>query len=139
MKQVYFAKSNRANPEKMASVRQTLKGLDCIIKEFEGGQYSNKDLIESDILVMLPETMLDSTTASVGKGLASQLEDFRMTNGVDHIFIVHSVSPGNLMVSKFVRLEITDQRSWTNTGKVHFREEPNNIEKFLDRKISQVL
>lgn len=51
---VYLAKSNKANPDVVARVRQTLSNYNLEIVEFKGGTYSHKQLLECDQMVIVP-------------------------------------------------------------------------------------
>lgn len=85
---IYLAKSNRANPNIVAEVRTALRKMPNVeITEYLGGKYSNQPLIESDILLIVPETVADYAVSSIniGKGLNSQIADFPKK---DKIFIL---------------------------------------------------
>ncbi|HEY4065153.1 MAG TPA: hypothetical protein VGM30_24785 [Puia sp.] len=80
MTKVYLAKSNRADPDEVAKVRKYLQTLDCEVKEFQGGKYTNNDLLTSDILLMVGEEVPELDELLVGKGLYTQLTDFAQKN-----------------------------------------------------------
>jgi hypothetical protein len=95
MKRVYIAKSNRANPNLVSAVRQTLSKFDVEIVEFTGGYYTH-DLLEScEELYVIPD-LNDSFddeyggfwSVPIGKGLYEQIEHFSGYNGSTEVFIV---------------------------------------------------
>jgi hypothetical protein len=51
---IYLAKSNQANPEDYIKTKNMIlsKGIDVV--EYSGGKYSNKELLECDVLVVIP-------------------------------------------------------------------------------------
>lgn len=97
MKRVYIAKSNRANPNLVSAVRQTLSKFDVEIVEFTGGAYSH-DLLEScEELYVIPDLseayeddFVGFWSVSIGKGLYEQIEHFSGYNGGSEVFIVTS-------------------------------------------------
>lgn len=97
MKRVYLAKSNRANPNLVSAVRQTLSKFNVQIVEFTGGTYSH-DLLETcDELYVIPD-LNDSFddeycgywSVPIGKGLYEQIEWFKGYSGGGEVFIVTS-------------------------------------------------
>src|SRR5688572_18299302 len=136
---VYFAKSNKCNPDNVMRVRSMLQSLDCEVLEFTGGTYSDKDLVESEKLVILPDTMLSKDSARIGKGLYNQIETFGKTNGKDNILICYLITSTDVLVSRFVKTEVDNPTNWTDHGKVFFREEPVSITKFIFRKTEEML
>jgi hypothetical protein len=97
MKRVYLAKSNRANPNLVSAVRQTLSKFNVQIVEFTGGYYTH-DLLETcDELYVIPD-LNDSFddeyggfwSVPIGKGLYEQIEHFSGYNGSTEVFIVTS-------------------------------------------------
>jgi len=97
MKRVYIAKSNRANPNLVSAVRQTLSKFDVEIVEFTGGAYSH-DLLEScEELYVIPDLseaydddFVGFWLVPIGKGLYEQIEHFSGYNGGSEVFIVTS-------------------------------------------------
>jgi hypothetical protein len=97
MKRVYIAKSNRANPNLVSAVRQTLSKFDVEIVEFTGGAYSH-DLLEScEELYVIPDLseaydddFVGFWSVPIGKGLYEQIEHFSGYNGGSEVFIVTS-------------------------------------------------
>ena len=142
MKQVYLAKSNRANPENTMRARDILKNLQCEIKEFAGGQYSNKDVIESDILIVIPENILSGSEAIIGRGLYSQIEDFAATNHINNAYVLFNLLSNDFHVCEIVRIEKLNtgaKEQWINYGKVFFKEDVKSIDKVIEPRISEML
>lgn len=143
MKKVYLAKSNRVNPENTMRVREILKAHKCEIKEFAGGTYSNKDVIESDILLVIPESVTGPTEAIIGRGLYGQIEDFAMTNGIKNAYIVFNLLSNDFQVCEVVRIEKLEKagtkEQWINYGKVFFREQMKGIDTVIELKIDEML
>lgn len=95
MRRVYLAKSNKANPNLVSAVRQTLTKFDVQIVEFTGGSYSNDLLLSCDELYVIPDLSEaendeygKSWSVSIGKGLYQQIQSFIEPKGGDNIFIV---------------------------------------------------
>lgn len=93
MKKVYLAKSNKANPNTVSKVRQTLSKFDIQVVEFTGGTYSNDLLLSCDELIVIPD-ISDSYddgyywNCNIGKGLYEQIDAFRNKKNVDGFFII---------------------------------------------------
>jgi hypothetical protein len=87
---VYLAKSNRANPDVVSSVRQTLSKYDVEVVEFKGGTYSHKQLLECDIMVIVPatDTIWGEEGIILGKGLYEQLEAFERHSDIGNVMVV---------------------------------------------------
>jgi len=95
MKRVYIAKSNKANPNLVSRVRQTLSVFDVQIVEFTGGTYSHDLLLSCDELYVIPDlsgSFDDDYTniwsVSIGKGLYEQIHAFHNKTSNNDIFIV---------------------------------------------------
>ena len=93
MKKVYLAKSNKANPNTVSKVRQTLSKFNIQVVEFTGGTYSNDLLLSCDELIVIPdisECYDDGYywNCSIGKGLYEQIDAFKAKKNVDGFFIV---------------------------------------------------
>lgn len=85
MKKIYLAKSNRANPNLVSKVRETLSKFNVEIIEYTGGQYSHNSLLQCDELIVIPdisEAFENMSTYShqwlcpIGKGLYEQISMF---------------------------------------------------------------
>jgi hypothetical protein len=55
MKKIYLAKSNRANPNLVSKVRETLSKFNVEIIEYTGGQYSHNSLLQCEELIVVPD------------------------------------------------------------------------------------
>ncbi len=94
MKKVYLAKSNRANPNLVSRVRQTLSNFDVEIVEYTGGTFSHDELLGCDELIVIPDVSTGETDMydefhqiDIGKGLYEQMDSFRDRHD-DGFFIV---------------------------------------------------
>jgi hypothetical protein len=87
---VYLAKSNRANPDVVSSVRQTLSKYDVEVVEFKGGTYSHKQLLDCDMMVIVPatDTIWREEGIILGKGLFEQLEAFEEHSDIGTVMVV---------------------------------------------------
>ena len=95
MKRVYLAKSNRANPNLVSAVRQTLSKFDIELVEFTGGEYSHELLLSCDELYVIPdlsEAKQDDCnnywSVPIGKGLYEQVQAFSKAHKHNDMFIV---------------------------------------------------
>lgn len=132
---VYLAKPNKHNREQLEVLRNAIKELGGVVKEYEGGgPYSNADLLQSDLLIVAPGPLLDNTTAKIGKGIESQINDFKMTHGAENIYIAYVIGKP-VLVSKFVRTEITTPDHWNDVGKVHFRKDAITLNKLFNNEM----
>jgi hypothetical protein len=81
---IYFAKSNKANPDHIILVREILARFDVEVVEYKGGSYSHKPLLECDMLVVLPDLTeckdLNEEEVGLGKGLYDQIKAFKSTS-----------------------------------------------------------
>lgn len=140
-KKVYLAKSNHANPNELIILRKQLNDLGVEVVEYEGGQYSNKSMLECEYLIVLPadakrvweleeeittEYSHDTGIRMLGKGLYTQISDFcNFTRYSDNIYIVFDNSMinnvGSPQTTKFhcakhEDLEIYDENDYHNYG-----------------------
>jgi hypothetical protein len=107
---VYFAKSNLCNPQRVAEIRLALQDLDINVVEYEGGTYSNQKLIHSDYLIVCPyEEDIDYEGSYIGKGLHKQIEDF---DDLDKTLVILPSSNTRLLVSKVAEIDINDEGDW---------------------------
>jgi hypothetical protein len=109
MKKVYLAKSNKANPNIVSAVRQTLAKFEIEIVEFTGGQYSHDLLLCCETLIVIPDlsnvtlrydeghgiynkndNIYEIWSVPIGKGLYEQIRAFNnqsnntiMVTGID--------------------------------------------------------
>lgn len=83
---VYLSKSNACDFRTYKKVRELLETLDCEILEFSGGTYSNKDVLRSDMMVVIPPDYLsrtrhgDAQKVKIGRGQYDQIHDFLVKN-----------------------------------------------------------
>lgn len=91
---IYLAKSNTANPDNLMVVRKLLSQFDVEVVEFKGGNYSHDEMLNCDMLLVLPDLTtydLSDDMVVVGKGLGSQLEEWYEYNS-DNCFIITDTS-----------------------------------------------
>lgn len=95
MKRVYLAKSNKANPDIVSSVRKTLAKFDVQVVEHTGGSYSNDLLLSCDELYVIPDLSEaendeygKSWSVAIGKGLYEQILVFSKVHNHNDIFII---------------------------------------------------
>lgn len=129
---VYLAKSNRANPEVVARVRQTLSNYNLEIVEFKGGTYSHKPLLECDQMVIVPEEVdvcEDFTT--IGKGLYEQIEAFsrKSLHNSDNIIVITSDDCGTSMIENTVEI---DEDDYVNYAELYLSEDGCSLKEILD-------
>jgi hypothetical protein len=129
---VYLAKSNRANPEVVARVRQTLSNYNLEIVEFKGGTYSHNSLIGCDQLVVVPEELdVDSACITVGKGLYEQIQVFSTKNlhNSDNIIFISDNSCNTAMIESY---DIVDSHDYINYGEVYLSEDYCSLTDILE-------
>ena len=96
---IYFAKSNKANPDHIILVREILARFDVEVVEYKGGAYSHKPLLACDMLVVLPDLTenkdLNESEVALGKGLYDQMNAFKTTskNKCD-LFVINYIHEG---------------------------------------------
>ena len=128
---VYLAKSNRANPDVVSSVRQTLSKYDVEVVEFKGGTYSHKQLLECDIMVIVPatDTIWDEEGIILGKGLYEQLEAFEQHSDIGNVMIVCNEQ---LTVGEINSYWVENEKDYIEYGLVEFYDNDDN-----DLKLSE--
>lgn len=113
---VYFAKSNKANPDHVMSVRALLSNYDIEIVEFKGGPYSHKPMLECDKLFILPDLSNydeDEDVVGIGKGLHNQIEEWFNYNNYYEVYMI--VNPGDdYYLRRVTDLDIDDEDDYTN-------------------------
>lgn len=121
---VYLAKSNRANPDLVSSVRQTLSKYDVEVVEFKGGTYSHKQLLECDVMVIVPatDTLWREEGIILGKGLYEQLQAFE--DGSNRTMIV---CDEELTVGEIDSYWVENERDYIDYGLVEFYENNNDL------------
>lgn len=99
MKRVYLAKSNKANPNLVSAVRQTLAKFEIEVVEFTGGRYSHDLLLGCKTLIVIPDlsnvtlrydeghgiynkndNISETWSVPIGKGLYEQISAFDNQN-----------------------------------------------------------
>lgn len=126
---VYLAKSNRANPELVSRVRQTLSTLNVEIVEYTGGKYSHKEMLECEQLVIIPDlSNKDDDDIIIGKGLYEQIEEFGCQKGLDYVFVI---AKENMSVKEVYSMDIINSENYIEYGVIEFTYESNNIDEFL--------
>jgi hypothetical protein len=122
---VYFAKSNLCNPERIAEIRLSLKQLDIDLVEFKGGEYSTKDLLSSDYLIVCPyEDDLDFKGCIIGKGLYKQILDF---DDQDKTLIILPGNNKRILFTKYECIDLNDEDDWKRTyGSLMFEDKESN-------------
>jgi len=127
-RKVYLSKSKRANMDDLIRVRTDLIKNGYIIKEFTGGVYSDKELKDSDFVILFPpypfEYNEDSEDILVGKGLGSELKTAAWNNIPTYLYknsILHEVH--------LIDMEVYDVNDWA--AKYYYIELPEgNIANF---------
>lgn len=122
-KKLYFAKSNRANPDHVMRVREVLSDFDLEIVEFKGGSYSHEPMLGCDYLLVLPdlsEVYEQGVTYSLGKGLYNQIWSFSSCceRSLD-VMVIHDINEFHISVSEVDELEEDDESNYIHYGYVH--------------------
>ena len=126
---VYLAKSNKANPNVVSDVRQTLSDYDVDIVEYTGGTFNHKAMLDCDFLVVVP-VLCESWSedgVTVGKGLYEQLtvwEDNKTSDGVSIIL------DEDLLVGEIHDINVIDSTDYIEYGVIEFN--PRNADDFED-------
>jgi hypothetical protein len=123
---VYLAKSNRANPDVVSSVRQTLSKYDVEVVEFKGGAYSHKQLLECDVMVIVPatDTLWREEGIILGKGLYEQLQAFEQHSDIGDVMMV---CDAELTVGEINSYWVENDDDYIDYGLVEFYENDENV------------
>lgn len=113
---VYLAKSNRANPDVVSRVRQTLSKFQIQIVEFTGGQFSHSPMMECNQLVVVPD--LDSEEIVIGKGLYGQITKFGSNKGFEYVFVISDGE--DLIVKEINEIDIVDYDDYIEHAVIEF-------------------
>lgn len=129
---VYLAKSNKANPDVVVRVRQTLSNYNLEIVEFKGGTYSHKPLLESDQMVIVPaevDACEDYTT--IGKGLYEQIEAFsrKSLHNSDNIIVIVNEDCDTAMIDSYDVMDVDD---YVNYADLYLSEDNCSLKEVLD-------
>lgn len=113
MQKIYFAKSNKANPDDVMKVRKLLSKYDIEVVEYSGGTYSNKPLSECQYLLVLPDlTTLEDDVVCLGKGLHQQIESFKNKS---NIIMLKNICDNNMIiVDGLSDLDVSDSDDFIN-------------------------
>ena len=126
---VYLAKSNRANPDHVMAVRETLNRFDVEIVEFKGGAYTHKPLLACDMLIVVPEFDEDNDEenqewVNIGKGLHEQIEAFRRnvsSNKCDMLIVnYYHRGTNSIGLGSFNDLDVADEDDYVNYSCIVF-------------------
>lgn len=127
---VYLAKSNRANPNLVARVRQTLSNYNLEIVEFKGGTYSHKPLLECEQLVVVPEE-LGVDSVNVGKGLMEQIQAFsrKSLHNSDNVIFISSENCDTAMIESY---HVVNYDDYVNYGLIDLSEDYCSLTDILE-------
>ena len=128
---IYLAKSNRANPNDVARVRQTLEKYsnDIEILEYKGGNYSHKEVVSADILIVVPDLSEydvedyddGDNYIDIGKGLHEQIENFKYTHkNSSDCLVVYGVTDYHIYTSRVTDLDVADCDDYINYSTLIF-------------------
>jgi len=123
----YLAKSNKANPNVVSIVRDDLKQKHTVL-EYQGGTYSNKELLSSDYLFIVTEDVTDSNVKVIGKGLWNHIKDF---GNVDKAFVVTDLkNNGEWKLACIQKTEKLQNENFTTYGQLTLKAViPVNVKK----------
>lgn len=124
---VYLAKSNRANPDVVSRVRQTLSKFPIQIIEFTGGQFSHAPMMECEQLVVVPD--LDGEEIVIGKGLYEQITKFGINKGFEYIFVISDSD--DLMTKEIDEIANIDYDDYVEYAVIEFTRD--NGDKLMNR------
>jgi hypothetical protein len=128
----YLAKSNRANPDDVSRVRKLLSKYpnEIEIVEFKGGGYSHKDLLNSDILIIVPDLIdfdaEENNAIPIGKGLHEQILAFQGKHINSHkweILVVYETSESWISVTTIDCLDCADEDDYVNYSTILIDDE----------------
>lgn len=125
MTKVYLAKSNRSNPDDVAAVRRFLSEYknDIEVVEFKGGSYSHTDLLNCDLLLIVPDLTAynkDENYIGLGKGLHEQIQVFQHHNNECDVLMVYDINKDTVFVSGVEDLDVSDTDDYINYSFVIF-------------------
>jgi len=120
MKKIYLAKSNQTNPDELLAVRAKLKEYNCEIVEYTGGRFSHTPMLESDILLVLPNLKKFNDTNIIGKGLFSQIETFD-DNTQKPMFVIFNIDTDDdlIEIGTVEEMEVHDCLDYIEYGSVY--------------------
>jgi hypothetical protein len=141
MKKVYLAKSNLSSGLVVAKVREYLERIEGVqVIEWKGmGSYSEDALMESDYLVVIPET-LDRHRTHLGRGLHSQIESFsRKLYRHSRVLIVTDLNDVNVMAAQYISLERASGNEWARYAYINILSGGvDSLHRFIDTSVITV-
>ena len=132
---IYFAKSNRANPNTVMKVRELLESHDVEVVEYRGGAFSHGPMLECDYLVILPEhddCSYADDELPLGRGLHEQIHSWRHEKRTSDMFIVNTE---DLDVWSFEDLEVCDYDDYVNHSVVLLSENLGTLSQILENRL----
>lgn len=152
---VYLAKSNRSNPTHVSRVRAELEKYNLEIVEYSGGSYSNKPLLNSDYLVVIPDLSnydfdyhinneykndYDESENFIilGKGLYNQISEFRAKNKVKKILVLKYIDENDMFFSHPCDMDIEDSNDYITYGYTYFKPKTSDLTyEFLEKQFNR--
>lgn len=152
---VYLAKSNRSNPTQVSRVRAELEKYNLEIVEYTGGSYSNKPLLNSDYLVVIPDLSAydfdyhvnneykdgydeAENFVMLGKGLYNQISEFRAKNKVKKILVLKHIDEVDMLFSHPCDMGVEDSDDYINYGYTYFKAKTLDLTyEFLEKKFNR--
>lgn len=148
---IYLGRSNACNPSDVDNVKRILSGMDCEIVEFTGGVYSKDDVLECDILLLVPHQVQSEAPENafcVGRGQYYQIANFRNKNSSllfdgrsprQNVFIISEIGIQCLYLDEITDLEIHDDtdykihwgNAWTNQAQINMESYGINKKKIV--------
>lgn len=117
---IYFAKSNRANPNDIILIRKRLSEFDVEIVEYSGGSFSHKPMLDCDMLVILPELtgiVGQAFEIPLGKGLHEQIDIWNghQQNKCDLLIVSYVDNEcDEINISEFDSLDFANEDDYVN-------------------------
>jgi hypothetical protein len=113
---IYLAKSNKANPDHLISVRGLLSNYGIEVVEYKGGSFSHKPMLECDKLYILPDLSdynEDEDGLSIGKGLHQQIEEWKTYKDAEEVYMI--VNTGDdYYLRRVIDLDMDDYDDYIN-------------------------
>lgn len=136
---IYLSKSNKTNIDIVDTIRQLLKNNNVDVMEYVSGAYSNKDLLISDYLIIIPDitTFQQSSYTNIideeetyqsfiiGKGISNQIDDFKKKN---NIYVMININT----MRKYSHYEVYDKLDFIYNSKLYIKNDNYNLKKFLE-------
>lgn len=136
MDKIYFAKSNKSNPDDVLRIRKLLSSYDVEVVEYSGGSYSNKPLSECAYLIVLPDlTTIEDEYINLGKGLHQQIEYFSNRLSVtenNRIVIIKNTDSGDIICDGLDYLDVVDTDDYINYSVAVVNNDEFNLDDYLE-------